>query len=201
MKKLLIIALLVLVATTANAYTFTDTIDYWNLTGTSYGETQTLSHGYDSVLVTEGSPLSYIHDITDSVNFAAGDLVTTSSLQLDFTNDLLDAVFTGWLSFLPNTTEHVYYGFDGSAWHYLGEVDNGAYNIGVDTALLNVDGKLVVSLSVTNYDNGLGTAYLDHSILSGTAEIAPVPEPGTVLLLGAGLFGLALYTKRRANEA
>lgn len=30
--------------------------------------------------------------------------------------------------------------------------------------------------------------------------VAPVPEPGTILLLGAGLFGIAIYGKRRQNS-
>ena len=31
-------------------------------------------------------------------------------------------------------------------------------------------------------------------------EGTPVPEPGTVLLLGAGIFGLAVFQKRRSNN-
>lgn len=40
-------------------------------------------------------------------------------------------------------------------------------------------------------------AILDNVQLD--ADSAPVPEPGTLMLLGVGLFGLAVYGKRRAN--
>jgi len=44
----------------------------------------------------------------------------------------------------------------------------------------------------TNY------AFEVDNIAVGT--VAPVPEPGTMLLLGIGMFGLALYGKRRMNS-
>lgn len=40
-------------------------------------------------------------------------------------------------------------------------------------------------------------AILDNVQLD--ADSAPVPEPGTLMLVGIGLFGLAVYGKRRAN--
>lgn len=43
---------------------------------------------------------------------------------------------------------------------------------------------------------------ITHTGLAATsfdAELAPVPEPGTFLLLGAGFFGLAVYGRRRAR--
>lgn len=168
----------------ATAYDFNDMIDNWGI------------FNLDSIPIVEGVPFSYTHNINDEVDFEAGDLVTSASLELDFTNDLFDTVFTGWLKGLPDQTEYVSYGFDGSGWTFLDEVDNGQYIINLDIALLNIDGKLDVSLAVTNNDNGLGTAYLDHSRLYGTAETAPVPEPATMLLLGSGLFGLAGFRKK-----
>jgi len=199
MKKILLTAGMLMfgMVGSASAYNFTDTIEYWNVSGTSYGATKTSAHVLDSVLITENNTLNYVHDINDSVDFAAGHMVTSASLQLDFTNDLLDVEFTHWYDkWMANTTEHIYYGFDGSAWTYLGEVDNGQYNIGIDLALLNIDGKLAVSLAVSNWDNGNTSAWLDHSTLSGTA----VPEPATMLLMGLGLAGLVAYNRKRSNK-
>jgi len=38
-----------------------------------------------------------------------------------------------------------------------------------------------------------------HSSLTASLELTPIPEPGTMMLLGTGFLGLAIYGKRRRN--
>lgn len=59
------------------------------------------------------------------------------------------------------------------------------------------DGRLGVLVSAT-----FGDFYLASSQLTayGDNGSAPVPEPGTMVLLGLGMLGLAIYGKRRMNK-
>jgi hypothetical protein len=42
-----------------------------------------------------------------------------------------------------------------------------------------------------------GSAFTSADVLSGDVTNSPVPEPGSLILLGTGLFGLGLYFKKR----
>jgi hypothetical protein len=62
---------------------------------------------------------------------------------------------------------------------------------GGSTPLLTASGEL---FDITLNANGTATS---NVIDASTTNVAPVPEPGTCALLGAGLFGLCVYGKRR----
>lgn len=72
--------------------------------------------------------------------------------------------------------------------------DNNHYAVSFDISSIFSDANLYGKNFYTHFTMGCGN---DNLIGQDTA---PVPEPGTLALLGFGMFGLALYGKRRANK-
>jgi hypothetical protein len=72
----------------------------------------------------------------------------------------------------------------------------------------NGSGSIDLSTYGLNYDDiNKGECQADwwgmagKIIVDGSTNNAPVPEPGTIALLGLGMAGLAVYGKRRSNKA
>jgi hypothetical protein len=57
----------------------------------------------------------------------------------------------------------------------------------------NATGHDLIEMIATIHHEGFGTTSFDYAL-------NPVPEPGTMMLLGFGMLGLAVYGKRRMNK-
>jgi hypothetical protein len=205
---IVVACLMALTAGTVSAdlmtYDFTDTLS-WAALNDGYGQK-----------ISFGQSFGYQHDITDDVDFGAGDDVIAAKLTLQFSDVELVGewewvkkwVSTSWGGYWQygwewqetwqeegSPSEEVRVAFDGQSWIVLGDVDTGTYDLVVDLALLNDNGKLDVTVDVYNRK---GDVYLTSSVLTGTAQVVPVP--GAVLLgvLGLGAAGMKL---RRRNAA
>lgn len=75
------------------------------------------------------------------------------------------------------------------------EVDSADVRFAADTLIsLNADGTLACSLTITQ-----GDAYFRRAILTANTrpEVSPVPEPGSILLLGLGIMGAGIFLRKR----
>lgn len=114
-----------------------------------------------------------------------------------------------------NGTNEIWILFDGTATS-IGRLSNSGNSWVDQTFTLSETlfsaisgGTWSFALDLEESTNANDRFWIDKSILSGdytpdgapvdSAPVAPVPEPGTMMLLGAGFLGLAIYGKRRKN--
>lgn len=137
--------------------------------------------------INSGQSFNYSHSVLPAFT-PLEDLITGYNLLIGIHDDSRYDSFEIALIDQPGATGDRFYDFS-----YANNT------IGLSLAgLIQLNALGTLDIRVTSL---LGDFYFDSSKLTASGyDNTAVPEPGTMILLGAGLLGLAVYGKRRMNK-
>ncbi|WP_419655360.1 putative exosortase, PEP-CTERM type [Desulfosarcina variabilis str. Montpellier] len=167
----------------ATMITFTDTTVFTSTGTTPSGDLDDYGRGNVNRLDGIGDYVAWTHHFT--YDFPV-DTVLSGTLSLDLRDD------GGWLD-----SYEVAFGYAESGDWDIGDVDTGSYSYNVGISSL-ADGSFSVTLASV-----WGDFYIDNSDLTISYEpvaAEPVPEPGTIILMGVGLLGVAVASRKRFQK-
>jgi len=172
-------------ASFANAVTITDTVDPVDVFMNNDNSTYSYSHSITGP--SDSTGLNGFIPVTDAISAASMTLylydngdASADSYKIKLGLDM----FSSTIKITNGST---------SSSPYSNTFDVVSY--------LQSDGLLNVTLKRQAGDFYFGKSILDVTYAPANAGPSPVPEPGTMILLGAGLLGLAIFGKRRMERA
>ena len=217
-NTILVAAALLLATSQADAYFLN--LNNEGLTGGPWGEVTLTDTTYSDLTYTDADAVKFLVDPFESAFFGIGD---NFGLQTFFFNEntgrsnlMDDTAFiltnpTGWTMSYSATSEEVGSGPYGKfEFLYAGDGNSRANPLEFYILSTNTDFNIQASQFAVTSPNTeyMFAAHIADFMVDGNEELTsakfstatPVPEPGTMLLLGAGFLGLAIYGKRRKNS-
>ncbi len=138
-----------------------------------------------------GAPVLHLNSVSVSggagmLHLILSDTYNALNSQITGFNTLFGGVADGTVSLISK--------LDATTLAQINPMGPGAFSTEVVSMTLPTNPQsYTLSLeAIINHGGGINTSSFD-------AEIAPVPEPGTILLLGAGLVGVAAFYRRKRS--
>ena len=155
----------------AVSYTFPANSNYFPYYGNGLVETGTYSNGWNYFEAWDGTTVGNLTHFTNTWSSMSDFSGTFSNATFNSTTDVLSAMFSG--------SE-----FNGTAW-------------------VPFNGHLTETINLNGYTGGYNYSGWSYNYTEGSvtsASMSTVPEPGSLMMMGTGLIGMAGVIRRKLKR-